>query len=327
MLNSIGTSYSKVMTLDYHGKSRNFPDIIILGAAKCGTTTLAFYLKQHPDVFIPRKEPGFFAFHGRPQHEIPSGIRERQMVDADKYTDMYKGAGERLICDSSVAHFTNHNSTIKNINDVYGENPKNVKTVLVLRNPADRAFSHYLMFVKNGLEHLSFEEAILPENVEKRIDQQLGFDYLGGSLYYERVAAFLEAFPQTKVYITEDLKKKKELLHDFLDFCGLRKDVEIDVETRLNPSGLPKNKGLIRALHQRNFVKQILKKVLPDKIQFKLTAAKSRMIEKSIERVEMNPETRTKVLEEVFFQDIEKLEKLIGRDLSGWKSAVKVVKE
>lgn len=327
MLNSICTSYSKVMTLDYQGKSRHFPDIIILGAAKCGTTSLAFYLKQHPDVYMPRKEPGFFAYHGRPQTEIPSGIRERQMVDVEKYAGMYKGVGERLICDSSVAHFTNHSSTIENIKKVYGEKSKELKTLLVLRNPIDRAFSHYLMFRKNGLEHLSFEEAILTENVNSRIDQQLGFDYLGGSLYSERVAAFLEAFPQTKVYITEDLKKKEVLLHDFLDYCGLRKDVEIDVESRLNPSGLPKNKGLIRVLHHRNFAKEILKKILPDKIQFKLTAAKSRMIEKSIERVEMNPETRAKLLEEVFFEDIEKVEKLINRDLSSWKSAVKSAKE
>ncbi|MGB6037240.1 MAG: hypothetical protein WBG42_13285 [Cryomorphaceae bacterium] len=311
------------MTLDYQGETRNFPDIIILGAAKCGTTSLAFYLKQHPDVYMPRKEPGFFSYHGRPLSEIPSGIRERQMIDVEKYTEMYKGAGERLICDSSVAHFTNHETTIKNITTIYGEEAKKLKTALILRNPIDRAFSHYLMFVKNGLEELSFEEAILPENVLSRIDRQLGFDYLGGSMYYKRVAAFLKAFPQTKVYITEDLKGKKELLNDFLDYCGLRKDVEIDVDTRLNPSGLPKNKGLIRALHHRNFVKEFLKKVLPDKVQFRLTAAKSRMIENSIERVEMNPETRANLLRDVFYEDIEKLEKLIDRDLSKWKPVVK----
>ncbi|MEM9053472.1 MAG: sulfotransferase domain-containing protein [Bacteroidota bacterium] len=311
------------MTVDYQGQSRNFPDIIILGAAKCGTTSLAFYLKQHPDVHMPRKEPGFFAYHNRPALEIPSGIRERQMVDVDKYTAMYENAGDRLICDSSVAHFTNHEHTIANIRAVYKDKADQIKTSLVLRNPMDRSFSHYLMFVKNGLEDLSFEEAIQPDVVKSRIGQQLGFDYLGGSLYYERVKAFLEAFPQTKVYITEDLKKKKVLLDDFLDYCGLRTDVNIDVETRLNPSGLPKNKGLIRVLHHRNGAKAFLKKVLPDSIQFKLTAAKSRMIEKSIERVDMNPVTRAKILEEVFLADIQNLEGLIKRDLSAWRVSKK----
>jgi hypothetical protein len=311
------------MTVNFENEERQFPDIIILGAAKCGTTSLAFYLKQHPDVFMPRKEPGFFAYHNRPMSEIPSGIRDRQMIDADKYTAMYSSAGERLICDSSVAHFTNHAHTIRNIQKVYGSKVNELKTFLMLRNPVDRAFSHYLMFVKNGLETLSFEEAIKPENVNTRIDQQLGFDYLGGSMYYKRVKEFLEAFPQTKVYLTEDLKGKREFLNGFLDSCGLRNDVDIDVDTRLNPSGIPKNKGLIRALHHRNFAKQFLKKILPDKIQFKLISAKSKMIEKSIERVEMNPETRARIASEVFADDIEKLEELIGRDLSKWKEKVK----
>ncbi|MCH2214732.1 MAG: sulfotransferase [Flavobacteriales bacterium] len=315
------------MTVDYQGQKRNFPDIIILGAAKCGTTSLAFYLKQHPDVYMPRKEPGFFAYSNRPAQEIPSGIRDRQMVNVDKYTAMYEGHGGRLICDSSVAHFTNHDQTIANIRAVYKNETPQLKTSLVLRNPVDRSFSHYLMFVKNGLEELSFEEAIRPEVVKSRIDRQLGYDYLGGSLYYERVKAFLEAFPQTKVYITEDLKKKKILLHDFLDYCGLRKDVNIDVETRLNPSGVPKNKGLIRILHHRNGAKAFLKKVLPDSIQFKLTAAKSKMIEKNIRRVDMNPLTRAKILEEVFLPDIEKLEGLINRDLSAWKVSEKEIQE
>jgi len=49
------------MRLKIKGQYVHLPDILILGAAKSGTTSLAFYLKQHPDVFMPRKEPGFFA--------------------------------------------------------------------------------------------------------------------------------------------------------------------------------------------------------------------------------------------------------------------------
>ena len=60
---------------------------------------------------------------------------------------------------------------------------------------------------------------------------------------------------------------------------------------------------------------------MPDSIQFKLTAAKSKMIEKSIERVDMNPDTRAKILKDVFLADIEKLEELINRDLSSWKNS------
>ncbi len=104
------------MLVNVKGKELNLPDILILGAAKSGTTSLAFFLKQHPDVYMPRKEPGFFAYHDREATEIPSGIRDRQIVDLKEYTDMYAGVGgSQKICDSSVAQFTNHKHTLRNI--------------------------------------------------------------------------------------------------------------------------------------------------------------------------------------------------------------------
>ncbi|HKK38010.1 MAG TPA: sulfotransferase, partial [Cryomorphaceae bacterium] len=82
------------MLININGHQLNLPDILILGAAKSGTTSLAFFLKQHPDVFMPRKEPGFFAYHDREKNEIPSGIRDRQIVDLKEYTDMYARVGK-----------------------------------------------------------------------------------------------------------------------------------------------------------------------------------------------------------------------------------------
>jgi len=307
------------MKIEISDSVYNFPDILILGAAKCGTTSLAFFLKQHPDVEMPRKEPGFFAYYDRPVEEIPSGIRDRQIVNRDEYTSMYAKAGDKKICDSSVAMFTNHRHTLENIEKIYGDRKSELKTILILRNPVDRAFSHYLMFVKNGLEELEFEEAIKPEIVSSRIDKQLGYDYIGGSLYADRVEEILRVLPQTKVYITEDLKRKRELLRDFLAYCGLRTDVDIDVDTRLNPSGVPKNKGLIRALAHRNKAKDLMKKILPDRLQFKLVAMKSKLIESSIERVEIDPKLRAQLMENTFNQDIGRLEEIIGRDLKSWK--------
>ncbi len=307
------------MKIVYQGNTINLPDILILGAAKSGTTSLAFFLKQHPDVFMPRKEPGFFAYHDRPLTEIPSGIRARQVVSLEAYASMYEKVGpNQLICDSSVAQLTNHLHTIKNARKLYGDRISEVKAALVLRQPVDRAFSHYLMFVKNGLEDLDFEEAIDQGVVEQRIGQQLGFDYLGGSMYAERVAALKEAFPQLRIYLTEDLKNTDAVLSDFLDFCGLRQDVKIDTTARLNPSGIPKKKGMIKALHGRNKVKELMKRFLPDKLQYQLTAVKSGLLEKSIERVSIDPKLKSQLVTKHFANDINELSKVINRDLSSW---------
>jgi len=308
------------MKVSFGGQEINLPDILILGAAKSGTTSLAFYLKQHPNVLMPRKEPGFFAYHDRPKVEIPSGIRDRQIVDLDFYTRMYeKIKPGQKICDASVAHLTNAENTIKNARKYYGNRIQEVKAILVLRNPIDRAFSHYLMFVKNGLEALPFEEAIKPENVNARKGIQLGYDYLGGSLYAKRVKAFQNAFPNLKIYFTEDLKQREENLKDLLSFCDLSQDVMIDTSAQLNPSGIPKRKGLIKLLHKRTEIKEVLKIILPDKLQFRLAAIKSQVMRKSIETVTIDPGLKRDLVQSHFREDILELEKLTGRDLATWR--------
>lgn len=309
------------MILKIEDRELNFPDILILGAAKSGTTSLAFFLKQHPDVFMPRKEPGFFAYHGVDYDSIPSGIRDRQITDLKEYTDMYRKAGSgRKICDASVAQFTRHRQTIENIRKFYGDRAGEVPMFVILRQPVERAFSHYLMFVKNELEELPFEEAIKSENVAARIDKQLGYDYLGGSMYAERVRELKEAFPHLTVYLTSDLRGGDDFLREFLERCDLRTDVSIDTKTRLNPSGMPKKKGVIRTLHRRTKLKEMMKRVLPDKVQFRLTAMKSSLLEKSVERVKIDPDLKARLTRDVFGEDIAELEKIIGRDLSSWKS-------
>jgi hypothetical protein len=306
------------MLVNYKNKERHFPDILILGAAKSGTTSLAYYLKQHPDVYMPRKEPGFFAYYDRPSDEIPSGIRDRQIVDPDVYTEMYREVKEgQKICDASVAQFTNHRHTLRNIRNVYGEKASELKTFVILRNPVDRAYSHYQMFLKNKVETMGFEEALNPEVVRERRKEQLGFDYIGGSLYAQRITDILEKLPQTEVYLTEDLKQP-DFLERFLNSCGLRTDVEINTSARLNPSGVPKRKGWIALLNHQNVVKSILKKSLSDKALFNLIALKSKLLEKGIERVKIEESLRAELLEKHFRDDLQRLEKVIGRDLSKW---------
>ncbi len=308
-----------LMKLNYQGLDVNFPDIFIVGAAKSGTTSLAFYLKQHPDVAIPRKEPGFFAFHGSAPHEIPSGIRDRQVVEVKAFAELNKSVKpNQKLCDSSVAYLTNYAQTIANIKKIYGNRIDELKFTIVLRNPVDRAFSHYLMFVKNGLESLGFEEAIKPEVVASRVSKQLGFDYLGNSLYYERTKAFLDNFKHVKIYLTEDLKDSQAVMKDYLEFLDLNNQVNINTDVKLNPSGIPKNKGIVRSLHKRSKLKDYLKRILPDNIQYKLISVKSQLLERNIERVNIDQELKARLVDEYFKEDILAMQKLLGRDLGNW---------
>ncbi len=308
------------MKVVFEGKNIILPDVFIVGAAKAGTTSLANFLMQHPNVFIPVKEPHFFSFYGKRDAELPVLIKKNIYNSIDKYLTLYKNAPQNsIIIDSSVSYLTLYKESIQNLKKLYGEQIQDVKFIIMLRNPVDRAYSHHQMFVRNGVEDLSFEHAIHAENIQQKIHLNPGFNYLENSLYYDRVKAYMDNFKSVKIYLTADLKSPKILLHDLLTFCNLNTSVNIDTETRFNQGGTPKNKALYSFLNKRNFLKNILKKNLSKKVQYYLLKYRSKIIDISTKESPINKELKNKLILDYYMQDIEKTEKLIQKDLSAWK--------
>ena len=135
--------------------SLDLPNLLIVGAAKSGTTSLHNYLKQHPAVFMTdHKEPHFLINSEIGKERIHKGV-----VSIDDYKHMfhtnniyhYKG-------ESSVMYLAFPEYSIQNIRKYL---TPDVKIIIMLRNPIDRAFAGYLHNVRyNPSENLSFEEAI-----------------------------------------------------------------------------------------------------------------------------------------------------------------------
>jgi len=307
------------MIVDYNGSDINLPDIFLVGAAKCGTTTVASILDQHEHIAIPRKEPGFFSHRNKSDDDIDAVNRNRQVSKIEDYIKLYENIGEASkIADCSVRYLVTHEDTIKNIKEIYGEyKSQNLKILIILRNPIDRAFSHYNMLLKNGYEKLTFEEAILPENTESRRKERLGFDYLNHGLYYEQVKAYLDNFKNVKVYLFEELKNSESFTEDL--FVNLDLDVpEIkDTNISLNPSGIPKKIWLIRLLNRDSVAKRFLKKHFYSKHKHSFQKIKAKLMRMSIEKNTMSVETREE-LKDFFREDVLKLQDLLGVDLTQW---------
>ena len=134
----------------------SLPNYMFLGAAKSATTTYYDILKNHNEVFVPKfKEPHFFNF----DNNFYKGI--------DWYSQTYFGnvSGEKAIIDFTPTYLYS-NLCAERIFNCLG--PK-MKFVVILRNPVDRAYSHYNHSVRDGHEEKSFIDAI---NLEaKRIDK------------------------------------------------------------------------------------------------------------------------------------------------------------
>ncbi|HKK38009.1 MAG TPA: sulfotransferase domain-containing protein [Cryomorphaceae bacterium] len=305
---------------NYHHKGRTYrlPDFIIPGAAKSGTTTLYQLLSQHPDLFFPpsRKEPFYFSFGGEKPNYSDQQFNSIPIWETEKYLELFETASKNQLCgEASTSYLYTYEKSLGLLKSFYGEGLKDLKSVIILRNPVDRAYSHYTYLIRNGFENRSFEDAISKEGIAEWKRKRWGFDYLAYGEYAAQVSAFKEVIPQTKVWLLEDLKKGSETTDAMLEFLGVSL-MKFDNSMKANPSGIPKNKGLVNLLRKNPLAKQI-GKALPSALQSKMKNRRDKLMSRLLVKEPMNPETRQK-LTEYFRQDIEKLQETIDRDLTHW---------
>lgn len=172
------------------------PNFFLLGAGRSGTTSLYLMLREHPDIFFPdRKEPSFFC-------------RPFQVVnDPISYVDLFSQAGAtRIVGDASHVHFS-HPEAARAIHAFF---PK-ARFVLILRNPADRAYALYCWMVAHGYErHRSFEDALSAEDrraTSARVNDNKqvyggNFLYFRSGLFGQQLQRYLEHFPITAFHVT-----------------------------------------------------------------------------------------------------------------------------
>ena len=138
------------------------PDFLIIGAPKSGTTSLYFYLQQHPQIFLPeKKKPFFFAFENQDMnhYHIYGNMKviNNTIVDLNEYQMLFENIPTNIKVGEASTEYLHIPEAVKNI---YSHIP-DVKMIAVLRNPVDRAYSHFSHFRRDGYEPCTdFMEAI-----------------------------------------------------------------------------------------------------------------------------------------------------------------------
>jgi hypothetical protein len=200
---------------------RGLPSVLIIGAQKGGTTSLFNYLVQHPDVLPSiRKEVHYFDFHYLRgvtwyRGHFPYAHRLRRgslTLDATAYYLVHPLVPERAA----------------------GLFPL-VKLIVLLRNPVDRAYSHYQHEVRGGRESLCFAEALEKESErlageEERLRSEPGYyswnhhryAYTGRGLYLEQLRRWMQHFPRSQLLVLQSERLFRDpvavtaAVHDFL---------------------------------------------------------------------------------------------------------------
>ncbi|MBU45897.1 MAG: hypothetical protein CMD28_00535 [Flavobacteriales bacterium] len=295
------------------------PNFLIVGAAKSGTSSLHNYLHEHPEVFMPSynregmkvKEPRFL-IKDLVQHRLHNGV-----WNFEEYQSLFSDVREeKVIGESTVLYLYYYQHAIKNIKYYLGEE---VKIIIMLRNPIDRAYSAF-QHVSRGLnETNSFEESL---EIEKgRLERETNLTpmvmYKEMGMYYSMVKAYKDSFKNIHIVFYEDFRDNIALeMSKVYSFLGISKDINVNLNKRYNVGGKRwKNKKSKNFFMKDNWVKSILKSITPKEIRQEIRNKLVNLSTKEVE--EMKKETR-KMLNNYFQEDIKNLSELLNKDLQHW---------
>jgi hypothetical protein len=280
-----------------------------LGAQKSGTTSLHDILLQNPNIGLPlNKETHFFS-----HDDLYTGNLEdyfKMFNDDLKEKEIIGEIDPEYLCSEKAS---------ERILKHFGAD---LKFIVILRNPYDRAFSQYLMSKRRGFEDLEFEEAIEKEASRTKDDfGELYFSYKTRSLYTKQINTYFKLFnPSNFLFIRfEDdfIANKQETINKVNDFLGLE-SFNYDLSIQSNVASTPKSKWIRDFVNKPNVIRKIGKKIIASPQIRKNIISKIDHLNRKKITYNTNVDLKDKLTKSVFLEDIKALESLINQDLSSW---------
>ncbi len=298
--------------------TEHLPNFLIAGAAKSGTTSLYYYLINHPNIYLSKiKEPDYLSSEVLKDQFITRVSLRPYIKTLEEYKDLFKDViNEKAIGESSTDTIYYHKTTIPCIKTILGD----PKIIIMMRNPPYAAFSMYSHMVRDNREDLSFEDALAIEDERIRNNWQCSYHYKARALYSNQVKPFLESFSNVKILIYEefvkDINGTIKNVCSFLDIDPNYKPSNTTV--RYNASGIPRIRWINNLFLMYNPIQRSIRKIGTGLLTGPVYAGLRNSIrQKNIIRTKMEPATLT-YLKEFYHDDILALQKIINKDLSIW---------
>lgn len=295
-----------------------FPNLFLAGAPKCGTTSLADYLGQHPEIYSPLvKEPVFFG------QDLTARNKRRTL---ENYRSLFdKWDEEPYALDASTHYFYSQTAA-----EEIAEVSPDARVIVMVRNPVEATYSMHNQMLFSGAETLQDFEASLnaEEDRAKRITApDVGF---AESLLYSRVYSFTEnirkferAFgpERVKVVVLEDMRR--DAAGTVKDLCGFLEIATDQVDSFTfdikNPASRPRFRWLTTlALYPPAWVGYLSKPLLSRDQRLRLRRLIGAKNKVPITRPPMDPDVRRKLAAKLQ-PEIERLSKHLDRDFSHWR--------
>lgn len=273
----------------------------IVGAPKTGTTSLYYYLNQHTNVCMSSiKEPNFFS-----AKEVNSLFYKSQIIDdINEYHKLFSQNKKQIIGEASVSYLFFNEVP----NRIYKYNPK-AKIIILLRNPIERALSHYLMDFRLGFCSENFEDIIAQPEIFPQYYQQ----YLELGNYFLQLKRYINVFNENQLSIVfyDDLKSNSQKVMKHI-FSFLEIEFQ-DLDYSIQNSFLSPSNKFVSELYKFNSLRKIVKSLFPEPF---LSLVKSIFFSNNSKPT--FSDSIIKQLNAYYKSDIVELEKLLNKDLSKW---------
>jgi len=281
-----------------------WPNFFIVGAPRCGTTSLYEYLRRTKKVYMsPVKEPNYFSIE-----TIPDNFQFKPIRDKKKYLGLFaKVKNEKAVGESTVTYLQDPKAPV-----LIHKAVPNAKIIIMLREPVLRTFSHYLYYNSFGFEKRSFYEAIQDNLAGK--DKKTGKDYVRSSMYSEQVKLYLDIFGKknTKIIIFNDFSANtKKIVKEVLVFLGINEEPPAIVDTVYNQYSVARG-TLSRFILNNRLLTNIFRKIIPP--SFRIYARENIITNTNITKPELKTEEKN-FLKKIFEQDGYKVEKILEKPL------------
>lgn len=296
-------------------------DFFIVGEPKSGTTALAKFLGQHPDIGISSpKEPHYFAVDlHRESDDYHSGKRRHfEVRTLEEYESCFNSVKEKPVWGEASTHYMCSHEAAEKIR-LY--NPA-AKIIVMLRNPVDFLHSLHMQYVNNGSEdEHDFERALALEQARRAGRNIPGGTRCPSHLHYservryaEHLARFRSQFPseQIKVIITEEFNADNEGTYlDVLKFLDVGLSAPLPEFTVVHGSKAPRFKLLHKALNHIALKNSVMRLVGPSRYDRVKNRVATVMLKKQT-RPDLSRELRTRLMCS-FEPEVRKISEVVKR--------------
>ena len=283
------------------------PNFLIVGAPKSGTTSLYHYLGQHPDISFPEmKEPKYFSFASErlnSDNKFIKNLNRFTIKTEAEYLELFKSLNSRCIGEASPQYFASPQAP-ERIASFNSE----MKILLLLRNPAIRAYSPWKHNRQNRVEKIAnFKKAFFLSGKRDPNSENIYTNYFEDGLYAKHLNNYINFFPVRQIHIVF-----------FDDFISSPEKTLKDVIGFLDPS-IPIIKLKTTSVYMSTTYSP--KYPIIERIA-KLTKFRFPNLSNNLQSFNKIGPIKTesyKLLLEYYLEDIKQLEAMTGRDLSNWK--------